>query len=126
MVTIPLNWLIMHFLKMLFHLNLCSCLLMQQSAAFKILRTRLKTVPSYSLGTEQMKRASSENPYSHILHVTEDNRSQNTANVFNTIDFPNRLQQFENMQQKHREYFKSHLRSYSSRPSNASQVCFAC
>lgn len=98
---------------------------MQQSAAFKILRTRLKTVPSYSC-IEQLKGTSSENPYSQILQFSEDNRNQyaaNVANVYNAIDFPSRLQQFEQMQHKHRMHSKSKLHSRNSTPSIASQVC---
>ncbi|RZR83294.1 hypothetical protein BHM03_00009882 [Ensete ventricosum] len=96
---------------------------MQQSAAFKILRTRLKTVPSYSC-IEQLKGTSSENPYSQILQFSEDNRNQyaaNVANVYNAIDFPSKLQQFEKMQHKHRMHSKSKLQSRNSTPSIASQ-----
>ncbi|CAL9039950.1 protein VAC14 homolog [Musa acuminata AAA Group] len=98
-------------------------MLPQQSAAFKILRTRLKTVPSYSC-IEQLKGTSSENPYSQILQFSEDNRNQyaaNVANVYNAIDFPSRLQQFEQMQHKHRMHSKSKLQSRNSTPSIASQ-----
>ncbi|URE24089.1 hypothetical protein MUK42_15831 [Musa troglodytarum] len=95
----------------------------KQSAAFKILRTRLKTVPSYSC-IEQLKGTSSENPYSQILQFSEDNRNRyaaNVANVYNAIDFPSRLQQFEQMQHKHRMHSKSKLQSRNSTPSIASQ-----
>ncbi|WOL11614.1 hypothetical protein Cni_G20378 [Canna indica] len=95
-------------------------LLPQQSAAFKILRTRLKTVPSYTFGVEQLKRASSENPYSHILQLTEENRTQYT-NVYNAIDFPSRLQQFVDMQRNHRAHSNSRLLSHNSTASTASQ-----
>ncbi|URE24090.1 hypothetical protein MUK42_15831 [Musa troglodytarum] len=98
-------------------------MLPQQSAAFKILRTRLKTVPSYSC-IEQLKGTSSENPYSQILQFSEDNRNRyaaNVANVYNAIDFPSRLQQFEQMQHKHRMHSKSKLQSRNSTPSIASQ-----
>jgi len=85
-------------------------LLPQQSAAFKILRTRLKTVP-YS---ENLKRTSSANPYSQILQVTEDgNRNQDTTN-YRAINFPSRLQQFESMQQQHRDHLKNQLQSKKS------------
>uniref|UniRef100_A0ACD5XIA6 Uncharacterized protein n=1 Tax=Avena sativa TaxID=4498 RepID=A0ACD5XIA6_AVESA len=85
-------------------------LLPQQSAAFKILRTRLKTVPF----SENLKRTSSANPYSQILQVTEDgNRNQDTPN-YSAINFPSRLQQFEIMQQHHRDHFKNQLQSRKS------------
>jgi vacuole morphology and inheritance protein 14 len=82
----------------------------QQSAAFKILRTRLKTVPF----SENLKRTSSANPYSQILQVTEDgNRNQDTPN-YSAINFPSRLQQFESMQQQHRDHLKNQLQSRKS------------
>uniref|UniRef100_A0A0D9VRE3 Vacuolar protein 14 C-terminal Fig4-binding domain-containing protein n=1 Tax=Leersia perrieri TaxID=77586 RepID=A0A0D9VRE3_9ORYZ len=85
-------------------------LLPQQSVAFKILRTRLKTVPF----SENLKRVSSANPYSQILQVTEDgNRNQDTQN-YNAINFPSRLHQFESMQQQHRVHLKNQLQSRKS------------
>ncbi|CAM0951079.1 unnamed protein product [Alopecurus aequalis] len=82
----------------------------QQSAAFKILRTRLKTVPF----SENLKRTPSANPYSQILQVTEDgNRNQDTPK-YSAIDFPSRLQQFESMQQQHRDHLKKQLQSRKS------------
>ncbi|XP_039779238.1 protein VAC14 homolog isoform X4 [Panicum virgatum] len=85
-------------------------LLPQQSAAFKILRTRLKTVPF----SENIKRTSSANPYSQILQVTEDgNRNQDTQN-YSAINFPSLLLQFENMQQQHRNHLKGQLQSRKS------------
>uniref|UniRef100_A0A0E0NRT8 Vacuolar protein 14 C-terminal Fig4-binding domain-containing protein n=2 Tax=Oryza TaxID=4527 RepID=A0A0E0NRT8_ORYRU len=85
-------------------------LLPQQSAAFKILRTRLKTVPF----SENLKRTSSTNPYSQILQVTEDgNRNQDTQS-YNAINFPSRLHQFESMQQQHRVHLKNQLQSQKS------------
>ncbi|VAH88341.1 unnamed protein product [Triticum turgidum subsp. durum] len=85
-------------------------LLPQQSAAFKILRTRLKTVPF----SENLKRTSSANPYSQILQVTEDgNRNQDVPN-YSAIDFSSRLQQFGSMQQQHRNHLKNQLQSRKS------------
>ncbi|XP_022725365.1 protein VAC14 homolog isoform X2 [Durio zibethinus] len=95
-------------------------LLPQQSAAFKILQTRLKTVPSYSFNGDQLKRASSGNPYSQILHhsgsqITEDGDvNQDNGNVPNGINFASRLQQFEQMQQQHRLLAKSQAQSRNS------------
>lgn len=85
-------------------------LLPQQSVAFKILRTRLKTVPF----SENLKRTSSANSDSQILQVTEDgNRNQDTLS-YNAINFPSLLQQFENMQQQHRNHLKDQLQSCKS------------
>lgn len=94
---------------------------MQQSAAFKILRTRLKTVPF----SENLKRTSSANPYSQILQVTEDgNRNQDTQN-YSAINFPSLLQQFENMQLQHRDHLKNQLQSHKSASAvTLSQVMF--
>ncbi|XP_064949245.1 protein VAC14 homolog isoform X2 [Musa acuminata AAA Group] len=96
-------------------------LLPQQSAAFKILRTRLKTVPSYAVSIEQLKHSSSGNPYSQILQIMEDNKTQDAANVCNAINFPARLQQFEQMQRRHRVHSKSHLMSLNATSSAVSQ-----
>jgi len=92
---------------------------MQQSAAFKILQTRLKTIPSYTFSGEQLKRSSSGNPYSHILHINDDgNRKQDD----NAINFASRLQQFEHMQRLHRMHAKSQLQLRTSASSTISQV----
>ncbi|KAF6150807.1 hypothetical protein GIB67_020890 [Kingdonia uniflora] len=105
-------------------------LLPQQSAAFKILRTRLKTVPSYSLSGEQVKRTSSGSPYSQISHhmpsgsqSSEDaDRNQDTGNAHNGINFGLRLQQFEHMQHQHRMHTRSQMQSRNSTSSTFSQV----
>ncbi|KAJ6845055.1 protein VAC14-like protein isoform X1 [Iris pallida] len=83
-------------------------LLPQQSEAFKILQTRLKTVPSYTINGDQLKRTSSGSPY---LHITEDTTRNQEDNV---INFSSRLQQFQNMQQRHRMHEKSRLRLHNS------------
>ncbi|KAG7974381.1 hypothetical protein I3843_06G046900 [Carya illinoinensis] len=87
-------------------------LLPQQSAAFKILRTRLKAVPSYSFNGEQLRRTSSGN--GQILHhmpsgsqITEDGDGiPDGASSHNGINFTARLQQFEKMQHQHRVHTK--------------------
>ncbi|XP_071692305.1 protein VAC14 homolog [Rutidosis leptorrhynchoides] len=85
-------------------------LLPQQSAAFKILKTRLKTVHSYSFGKEQIKLKSSGNPLTQTddmssgLQATEDGED---SNIRNGIDFASWLQRFEQMQQQHRLHSKS-------------------
>ncbi|KAA8529000.1 hypothetical protein F0562_033512 [Nyssa sinensis] len=98
-------------------------LLPQQSKAFKILRTRLKTVPSYSFNGEQFKQTSSANSYSQIHQtssgspVSEDGAiNEDSWNVHNGINFASRLQQFEDIQQLHRmHHSKSQAQScYSS------------
>lgn len=102
-------------------------LLPQQSAAFKVLRTRLKTVPSYSLSSEQIKRTSSGNPYSQILHhmpsgsqIMEDGDiSRDLGSVPNGINFAARLQQFEQMQRQHRLHAKSESLSQSQFRNNS-------
>lgn len=104
-------------------LHIVGFICLQQSAAFKILRTRLKTVPF----SENLKRTSSANPYSQILQVTEDgNRNQDTQN-YSAINFPFLLQQFENMQLQHRNHLKDQLQSRKSASAlTLSQVFFFC
>ncbi|KAJ8747719.1 hypothetical protein K2173_012669 [Erythroxylum novogranatense] len=92
-------------------------LLPQQSAAFKILQTRLKAVPSYSFNGEQIKRTSSGNPYTQILHhipsgshISEDgdvNLDVGNSSSHGGINFALRLQQFEQMQRQHRMHAKT-------------------
>ncbi|KAK1374687.1 putative vacuole morphology and inheritance protein [Heracleum sosnowskyi] len=89
-------------------------LLPQQSAAFKILRTRLKTVPSYSFSGDRINRSLSGNPYANKYHVTcgshvaEDGRiDEDAQNTQSGMNFPLRLQQFEQMQHQHRLLSKS-------------------
>lgn len=102
---------------------------MQQSAAFKILRTRLKAVPSYSFNGEQLRRTSSGNPYQVLHHmpsgsqITEDGDGiQDGASLHNGINFAARLQQFEQMQHQHRVHTKmqAQLRNSSN---SSSKVC---
>ncbi|KAA3462718.1 protein VAC14-like protein [Gossypium australe] len=92
-------------------------LLPQKSSAFKRLRTRLKTVPLCSFNGDQLKRASSSNTYSQILchsgsQISEDGDiTQDNGNLQNGINFASRLQQFEQMQQRHRMLAKSQAQS---------------
>ncbi|KAF7827579.1 protein VAC14-like protein isoform X1 [Senna tora] len=106
-------------------------LLPQQSAAFKILKTRLKAVPSYSFNGEQLKRTSSGNPYQirhHIAsgsQITEDGDiAVDGGNSDNGIDFTARLQQFEQMQNQHRINAKAQaqLRNTSTSMSKEAQI----
>lgn len=99
-------------------------LLPQQSAAFKILRTRLKAVPSYSFNSEQLKRTSSGNPHSQMLNrmpsgqqITEDgdlNQDFSNLSLQNGINFASTLQLFEHMQRQHRMHSKSQSISRNS------------
>ncbi|GLJ48313.1 hypothetical protein SUGI_1019740 [Cryptomeria japonica] len=91
-------------------------LLPQQSAAFKILRTRLKTVPSYTFSgdfSNEIKRTASGNPYAQILshipvlpggvqNVEDGVKNMDIGNGSSGINFALRLQQFEHMQHQHR------------------------
>ncbi|KAH9794546.1 protein VAC14-like [Citrus sinensis] len=102
-------------------------LLPQQSAAFKILRTRLKTVPSFSFNGEQIKRTSSGNPYSQILHsmpsgsqFSEDGDvNSDVGSSHGGINFASRLQQFEQMQHQHRIHGKAQAQLRSSSTSSS-------
>ncbi|KAL1556525.1 PtdIns(3,5)P(2) sythesis regulation factor [Salvia divinorum] len=95
-------------------------LLPQQSVAFKILRTRLKTVPPYSFSGEQFKRLSPGNAFTEVNHVggsqiTEDGDGD-TRNVHNGINFASLLKDFVRVQEQHRAHSKmqSQIRSSSS------------
>eukprot|EP00249_Psilotum_nudum_P024047 c29071_g1_i2 orf=535-2670(-) len=99
-------------------LNGLLMLLPQQSAAFKILRTRLKTVPAYAFmhvqtpptsefpGLNVVRRTASGNPYTPILTHSQFNedgeKNSELSNGANRINFAMRLQQFERMQHQHR------------------------
>lgn len=104
---------------------------MQQSAAFKILKTRLKSVPSYSFNGEQLRRASSGNPYQNLhrtasgTHITEDGDiAVNGGSSDNGINFTARIQQFEQMQNQHRMHAKqlAQLRNTSTSFSKVSDL----
>ncbi|GJT07520.1 protein VAC14 [Tanacetum coccineum] len=90
-------------------------LLPQQSTAFKILRTRLKTVPSYSFNKEQIQRTSSGDPSTHTdymstgLQFSEDGIMDGDSH--NGINFESWLQRFQQMQQQHRLHSKSQARA---------------
>ncbi|KAG6759502.1 hypothetical protein POTOM_035983 [Populus tomentosa] len=113
-------------------LNGLLMLLPQQSAAFKILRTRLKTVPSYSFSGDQVEQTSSGNPYSHILHhipsgsqISEDgdvNQDVGTSNSHNGINFTTRLHQFEQKQKQHRVHAKAQAKSRKISTSSSKDV----
>ncbi|CAK9140309.1 unnamed protein product [Ilex paraguariensis] len=104
-------------------------LLPQQSAAFKILRTRLKTVPSYSFSGEQLKQTSSGNPYSQINFMQSGSQishdgdmNEDSRSVHNGINFASRLQQFDLIQQQHRVHSKSQAQSRYGSTSSTKEV----
>ncbi|KAI3466945.1 hypothetical protein Pfo_023608 [Paulownia fortunei] len=103
-------------------------LLPQQSVAFKILRTRLKTVPSYSFTGEQFKQMSSGNAFSEVnfidgSQISEDgDMSEDQQNLHHGINFASRLQQFEQVQEQYRRHFKSQAQSRYSSSSSAKEV----
>ncbi|KAH7570885.1 hypothetical protein JRO89_XS05G0213600 [Xanthoceras sorbifolium] len=109
-------------------------LLPQQSAAFKILRTRLKTVPSYSFNGEQVKRTSSGNPYSNLpsgsQFIEDGDVNSDMGSSHSGIKFASRLQQFEQMQRQHRMHAKAQAHSRNSSTSLAklasNEVHVAC
>ncbi|KAL2611614.1 hypothetical protein R1flu_023306 [Riccia fluitans] len=108
-------------------------LLPQQSSAFKILRTRLKTIPMNATllvqppsgsdgfpGLSAIRRTASGGPYAQILsHIPaiptssqtdEGGQHLDSKNGSNSVNFDVRLQQFEHVQQQHR-LFRGHWQS---------------
>ncbi|XP_065041682.1 protein VAC14 homolog [Musa acuminata AAA Group] len=85
-------------------------LLPQQSAAFKIFRTRLKTVPSYIFNNEQLKH-----PCNQVSEITDDSGDQVDANVYDKINFPSKLQQFQQTLRRHRFSLQSQKSASSSK-----------
>ncbi|XP_019432672.1 PREDICTED: protein VAC14 homolog isoform X2 [Lupinus angustifolius] len=97
-------------------------LLPQQSPAFKILKTRLKAVPSYPFNGEQSKRISSGNPYQFLHHTEDGNMTVDGGNSHNGINFAARLQQFKQMQHQHHVHWKTQAlssKNSASLPKNA-------
>lgn len=97
---------------------------MQQSAAFKILKTRLKAVPSFSFNGEQLKKTSSGNPYQFLHHMSGGSHTSedgditaDSGNSHNGINFAARLQQFQQMQRQHRVHMKVQTLSRKNSPS---------
>jgi len=81
---------------------------MQQSAAFKILKTRLKAVPSYSFNGEQLKRMPSGDSYQFhnvpdgFRTIQDGDIAEDGGSSRNGINFAARLQQFRQIQHQHR------------------------
>ncbi|KAL6505860.1 PtdIns(3,5)P(2) sythesis regulation factor [Orobanche hederae] len=104
-------------------------LLPQQSVAFKILRTRLKTVPSYSFSGEQLKRLSSGHAFPEVNnfdepHLLEDGdvRGDQNDDVQDGINFASSLQQFQQVQEQHREFSKSQALARCSSTSSTKEI----
>ncbi|KAM3235410.1 protein VAC14 isoform X1 [Capsicum annuum] len=101
-------------------------LLPQQSAAFKILRTRLKTVPSYSFKEEKVARTSSGIPFFNGgggSQISEDgNPNENSHDMHNGINFASRLKHFKQIQQEHRLHSKSQIYSRFSSASSTKEL----
>ncbi|XP_010554404.1 PREDICTED: protein VAC14 homolog [Tarenaya hassleriana] len=103
-------------------------LLPQQSEAFKILRTRLKTVPSYSIRGEKLSRASSGGvPFCQYLHHGSqfeedsniDDEETSNSHSHRGINFAARLQQFQKVQNQHREHVKARASSQNNSMSSS-------
>ncbi|MCD7451972.1 hypothetical protein HAX54_014498 [Datura stramonium] len=105
---------------------------MQQSAAFKILRTRLKTVPSYSFKEERFRRTSSGIPYSQLNFggggsqiFEEGDLNENSLDVHNGINFASKLLQFQQIQKQHHLHSRSQTRSRFVSTSSSKDVQIA-
>eukprot|EP01018_Ginkgo_biloba_P020691 Gb_18820 [translate_table: standard] len=96
-------------------------LLPQQSDAFRILRTRLKTVPACTfsgefLNVSGMRHTNSGNPYAQEMsHISAVHNGQNREDGGEDVEigtgpsginFAIKLQQFEDMQHQHRSHRK--------------------
>ncbi|MCO5581630.1 hypothetical protein L7F22_035519 [Adiantum nelumboides] len=104
-------------------LNGLLMLLPQQSMAFKILKTRLKTVPAYPLmhvsppttsefpGLGVIRRTASGSPYAQLLshsQISEDgDGNSDFGDGAGAVDFQAKLQQFRGVQHQHREHMLS-------------------
>ncbi|TKY69239.1 VAC14-like protein [Spatholobus suberectus] len=92
-------------------------LLPQQSAAFKILKTRLKAVPSYSFNGERLRRIPSGDPYQFhhmpdgIQTIEDGDVTEDDGISHNGINFAARLQQFQQMQHEHLVLSKTQTKS---------------
>lgn len=106
---------------------------MQQSAAFKILRTRLKTLPSYSFKEESFRRISSGIPYpqfnygggSQICEEGDLNENSHSLDMHNGINFASKLQQFQQIQKQHHLNSKLQTQSRFVSTSSAKDVQIA-
>ncbi|WOL02590.1 hypothetical protein Cni_G11309 [Canna indica] len=115
----------MSLLKTLYGLLM---LLPQEGPAFKILNSRLKNVPPYTFSNEEVQHQTdtlfsktkedvTKNKDAVLQHQTDTLFSKtkedvtinkDAVNIFDTIDFPFRLQQFQQILHRHRLYSQSH------------------
>lgn len=92
---------------------------MQQSAAFKILKTRLKAVPSYSFNREQLNRMPSGDYYEFLPQMPDEHEkkdgdvTEDGGSSYSRLNFNQRLNEFQEMQKKHRVHTKSQRTSRS-------------
>lgn len=94
---------------------------MQQSVAFKFLRTRLKTVPSFS--GEQFKQISSGNFFLDANYIVGDGElNVDSRTIHNGINFASSLLKFEHVQQQHRRHSKVQSQ-YRNSSSSSTKVC---
>ncbi|PHT68556.1 Protein VAC14 -like protein [Capsicum annuum] len=106
-------------------------LLPQQSAAFKILRTRLRTVPSYSFKEDNYRRTSSGIPYSQFNYggggsqISEGVLNEHSLDMHNGINFASKLLQFQQIQKQHHLHSKSQTQSRFMSTSSAKDVQIA-
>ncbi|KAF3647006.1 hypothetical protein FXO37_20190 [Capsicum annuum] len=104
---------------------------MQQSAAFKILRTRLRTVPSYSFKEDNYRRTSSGIPYSQFNYggggsqISEGVLNEHSLDMHNGINFASKLLQFQQIQKQHHLHSKSQTQSRFMSTSSAKDVQIA-
>ncbi|XP_020233087.1 protein VAC14 homolog isoform X1 [Cajanus cajan] len=104
-------------------------LLPQQSAAFKILKTRLKAVPSYLFDCERLRRPPSGDPH-QFLHnmpdgfqaIEDGDVTEDVVNSHNGINFAARLQQFREMQHQHQVLAKTQAKSRNISTSSSKEA----
>ncbi|KAI0492962.1 hypothetical protein KFK09_027238 [Dendrobium nobile] len=96
-------------------------LLPQQSAAFKMLKTRLKPMRPHDVMADQGTCTSSGSPHAQSIQM-QDGSNHDMDNAHNYINFASRLQQFQQMQYLHRMHSKSQQSSQNSLPAISSQI----
>lgn len=100
---------------------ICNLLIwIQQSSAFKILKTRLKTVPSFSFSIDHYNFLALHQPQVGTNILEDGHRKQETAEK-QELDFTSILQQFQSMQTKHRALAK-HQRQPQKIPASPPKV----
>ncbi|KAL2347765.1 hypothetical protein Fmac_001765 [Flemingia macrophylla] len=104
-------------------------LLPQQSAAFKILKTRLKAVPSYLFNGERLRRLPSGDPHQFLHHmpdgfqtIEDGDVTEDGASSHNGINFAARLQQFREMQHRHHVLAKTQAKSRNISTSSSKEA----